>query len=565
MNYAETTAKLMDLDPRNIKNPPWDNPRGQIAQKDYEERRESISKQGIHTPLMVRQTETGFEIVAGWTRRDIAIELLMPVVPCLVRVMSDEEAYALAVSENIDRTQVSILEEAKSFRKIVGNHNGDVQAASSEMGWSKDKLNRALQLLRSSEKVQSLIGVKNDNGFVLSVAHAGRLSILPENIQDIIVDAVIRDKMNVNLLKEKIERSAKRDLSTATFCIKDCAACQYNTQIQTSLFESDNTANCTNPPCFQKKTDEHYEERLKELEQDYGKVVLLSTVENPLTISSEMVGKDQFNDGCLSCDKHCAVLCDKGVKQGNILKDQCLDSACADTHKKAEAKRIADANKPENTVASGQSATTNNKTSISKPVKKGKSDAKPQAQATLPKRLIMESQTSLRTTAKNALVQHPSYYLAVSYAALKVQNSTDRFEDVVIKAMSLSPEELQKAMMDEIEQLTNFTQKDTLNVERLLIRAAKTHISDFEAQAIADWTPTSERLTDMTNAIRQQALEQSGFADAYKTAHDEKEYQKLLNLKTADQVKAILAFTFDWSEYAPEYYVNATKTQKYNF
>lgn len=566
MDFNNNDAKLLHLNPNDIQNPPWDNPRSAISQADYEARKESIRKKGIHTPLHVRKTATGFEIVAGWTRRDIARELLLPTVPCLVREMTDKEAFELSVSENVDRTQMSILDEAKGFRQIVAAHSGDVQAASSEMGWSKDKLNRALQLLRSSVKVQDLIGRKQENGFILSVAHAARLSVLPEELQDKIVDSVISNKMTVAVLKEKIDRGAKRDLKTANFCTRDCEKCQYNTRIQTSLFEEENSSNCTNPTCFQKKTDEHFEERVKELEEEYGKVVLLSTIATPLEINTQMVGSDQYTNGCLSCKNYCAVLADTGLKQGTIMKSQCLDSACAAKHQKAEAKRIAQVNAPTSEPTTATSSVTAKNTSNNSQPSTTETKGTAQKQALPPKRLIMESQTSLRTTAINALVEHQSYHLAVTYSALKVQTSSERFEETLIKAMNMEPQELEQAMMQEINTLTTVTQKDSLNMERTLIRAADKHIGDFKKRAIADWTPTKDRLTDMTNAIRQQALEQSGFADAYKNAHSEKEYQQLLNQKTADQVKAILAFKFDgWANYAPDYYITATKTQKYNF
>lgn len=563
MIFAEKETTLLELNPSQIKEPVWGNPRTTIADADYQELLSSIRAKGIHTPIMVRPVTGGYEIVAGWTRRRAAIECAFETIPCLVRDMSDNEAYELAVSENSDRTQLSIFDEAKSFRRIVENHNGDLNAAAEEMGWNKAKFDRALQLLRASEKVQNLIGHKQDNGFILSVGHAARLSVLPESLQDKIVDAVIRDKMTVAILKDKIDKAAKRPLATAVFCTQDCQNCQFNTEIQTSLFSEEQAANCTNPPCFTKKTEEHFEAKMKELESEYGKVVLLSTISDPVTVDAQQVGKEQFNNGCLGCDKHCAVLADKGMKQGQIMEHQCLDRHCATEHGKAEQQRKVDAAKAQNepqqpSANATQGAPTKPTASAPK--------AKAQVSATMPKRLILESQTALRTTAKNALTQHPSYFLAVAYAALNVKcESGLKMEDQVIKAMSLSPEELEKAMSKAIDKITHDVQREDFNVERMLIRAANTHIEGFQEQATHDWTPTQERLKDMTNAIRQQVLEQSGFAQAYQDAHSEKEYQSLLKLKTDDQVKAILAFTFDWSEYAPDYYLKATKEQRYNF
>ncbi len=131
--------------------------------------------------------------------------------------------------------------------------------------------------------------------------------------------------------------------------------------------------------------------------------------------------------------------------------------------------------------------------------------------------------------------------------------------------MEKEPQELEQMMMQTITNMTRNVQRDSLNMERTLIRAAEKHIPEFSSAAVTAWTPTKERLATMTKAIRQQALEQSGFAKAYSEAKGEKAYTALLNQKTDDAVKAILDFNFDWSQFAPTYYQAAIKEQKYNF
>lgn len=570
---------LLHLDPNALSIPEWGNPRREMSEDGYlnllnsVKARKEQGKAPIHTPIFVRPVDGGYQIIAGFTRRAVAIEAQLSSIPCISRNLTDQEAYELAVSENIDRTAMSALDEANALKEIVKRMNGDVQAAAESMGWTRTQFDRALQLLRATEKVRSLVGKKQENGFTLSVTHAARLSVLPEHLQDKLIDGVIKEKMNVATLTATINKAVKRPLANAPFCKQECANCPYNSESigQTSMFEDENEeANCTNPSCYVNKTNEHRESMLVELEKEYGKIVLLSTVDNPLTLQSSMVGETQFQDGCLSCDKYCAIYADTGLNQGKIIESQCLDAVCASTKQK----EYQDSLKPEQGSAEEQpeggseqatseiGAPNKTKATSNKKAQKGTANAT----ASLPKRLIMESQTALREVGTTLLTQHPSYALAVTLSALKRQSDTAHsVETGIVELMKHEPQQLQQMIMDTISTLTHKVQRDSLNMERTVIRASKAHCETFESAAIAAWQPTKDRLEAMTKAIRQQVLEQSGFAKAYKTANDESKYTALLSKKTSDSVADILAFDFDWTHYAPDYYKAAIKDQKYNF
>ncbi|MDF9399075.1 ParB/RepB/Spo0J family partition protein [Vibrio sp. 1180_3] len=563
--YADQEATLIYIDPNKLLLPTeWENPRSEISDADYSELLASVKVKGVHTPVAGRYVEAGIEIVAGFTRRRTAIEALLPQIPCLVRHMTVQEAIELSASENIDRTAMGAMDEARALKNIIKNHNGDLKAASSEMGWSQVKFNRAIQLLRASDHVQSLIGKKQSNGFVLSVGHAARLSVLPEDVQNAIVVAVIRDKMTVNILNDKIKKAVKRPLNSATFCQSDCVSCPFNTDVQTTLFMDDTkSADCTNPSCFEEKTQKHFEEQIVELEKEYGKVVLLSTVDNPVVVSKNSVGEEQYNNGCLSCAKHCAILSDKGLNQGAIIKDQCLDSVCAQKH----AADVEKAKRPKSTETAVIAQNAAKKDSIATKAAPTKTkSATTNTVEVAPKRLVLESQTSLSEVAKPLLLSTQTYHLAVCLAALKAQEKAgEDVEKNIIKFMAMSPQQLETETLQTIENITQNGGRESLNMERTLINAANKHVESFTVEATKAWTPTVERLTDMTKTIRQKVLAQSGFEKAYIEAHSEKEYAALLNSKTEVQVALIMGFTFDWSNFAPDYYTTAITTQKYNY
>ncbi|MGR5296870.1 ParB/RepB/Spo0J family partition protein [Vibrio mediterranei] len=559
-----TQETLIYLDPNSIKDPKWDNPRSEMPDSDYLPFLESVRARGVHTPIFIRMVDGEPEIVAGWTRRRAAREAQLPSIPCLVKTLNDQEAFELAVSENVDRTQMSVLDEAKGFKKIVADHNGNVDAAASHMGWSKNQLERALQLLRTSDKVQSYIGKKQSNGFMFSVGHAACLSELPESIQDRIVEGVINEKMTITKLKDTINKAVKRPLENAPFCQNECKTCPYNTLTQVSLFADENGSDCTNPPCFSKKTKAHFEAKRLELEKEHGRVILLSTIENPVQINEKLVGKAQFNEGCLSCAKFGAVLADKGVKEGQVISNACLDSDCATKHNEAvKAARKAES-APKTTApqsSNGKSTNDNKKTNQSTPEKR--TEAK--VHAAVPKRLIHTSQEALRKVGVELLLNLDNYHFAVILAALQdVKGSKDNIEQNIINNLEKSEDELDVMITSLVEEISTKVQRELVNIERTMIRAADAHCPEFTTKAIHAWIPTEKNLGDMTKAIRQQALEKSGFAEAFKKAKSDKEYTSLLNKRAEDAIKDILDFQFDWTNFAPDYYLNAIKKQQYN-
>ncbi len=557
-----TEETLVYLDPNSITDPKWDNPRSEMPDSDYLPFLESVRAKGVHTPIFVRMVDGEPEIVAGWTRRRAAREAQLPRIPCLVKVLTDQEAFELAVSENVDRTQMSVLDEAKGFKKIVAAHNGNVDAAASHMGWNKNQLERALQLLRTSDKVQSYIGKKQSNGFMLSVGHAACLSELPESIQDKIVDVVISEKMTIPKLKDNIAKAVKRPLESAPFCQSECNTCPYNTLTQVSLFADENGSDCTNPPCFSKKTKAHFEAKRLELEKEHGRVILLSTIDNPVQINEKLVGKAQFNEGCLSCAKFGAVLADKGVKQGQVISNACMNSECAKKYNEAvKAARKAESAPNTDQSSTGTSATSQKKAKQAAP----QSNTEAKVHAAVPKRLVAASQETLRKVGAELLLNLDNYHYAVMLAALQdVKGSKGNIEQNIIGNLEKTEGELDEMITSIVDEISTKVQRDMVNMERTMIRAADKHCAEFTATAIQAWTPTEKNLGDMTKAIRQQALEKSGFADAYKKAKSEKEYTALLNKRAEDAIKDILDFKFDWTDFAPDYYLNAIKKQQYN-
>ena len=118
---------------------------------------DSIREHGIIQPLVVRKVQDKYEIIAGERRFKAASLINMQKVPCIVMDLNDNESAEVAVIENIQRKEMSPLEEAKSFKKILDKGYLTQEELAKRMGKSQSSVANKLRLLNLDDVVQEAI------------------------------------------------------------------------------------------------------------------------------------------------------------------------------------------------------------------------------------------------------------------------------------------------------------------------------------------------------------------------------------------------------------------------
>jgi len=165
----------------------------------------SIKEHGIIQPLVVRKLQDKFEIIAGERRYKAATLIGMQKVPCIIMNLSDNESAEVAVIENIQRKEMTSLEEAKSFKKILDKGYLTQEELAKRMGKSQSSVANKLRLLNLDDVVQDAI-LNNK----ISERHARSLLKLPtKDDQRKILSEIIEKRLTVrqtdDLIKEKYE------------------------------------------------------------------------------------------------------------------------------------------------------------------------------------------------------------------------------------------------------------------------------------------------------------------------------------------------------------------------
>jgi ParB family chromosome partitioning protein len=118
---------------------------------DFEELVESVKELGVLEPLIVRFLKTGFyEIVAGERRFRAAEHLKLTSVPCVIRPLTDEQAYEVQLIENIQRKDLSDMEKARMLDYMIKNFHCTQDQLAKKLAKTQDWISRHLSLLRLS-------------------------------------------------------------------------------------------------------------------------------------------------------------------------------------------------------------------------------------------------------------------------------------------------------------------------------------------------------------------------------------------------------------------------------
>lgn len=174
--------------PVDLISPNPDQPRTDLDEDAVAELADSIKKVGLLQPIIVRPLGEGYQIVAG-ERRWRACRLAgMERVPVRVRSSTEAESLELALIENLQREDLNAIEEARSYKKLLGQHQMTQAELADKVSKSRSTITNALRLLDLPEEVQELVYqgalTAGHARAVLSIADEGARLRLATKISD---------------------------------------------------------------------------------------------------------------------------------------------------------------------------------------------------------------------------------------------------------------------------------------------------------------------------------------------------------------------------------------------
>jgi ParB family chromosome partitioning protein len=151
-------------------------PRRYFAPESMEELIASVRAHGVLQPILVRPVEPGrYEIVAGERRWRAAQAAGLHEMPAVVRPLDDRAAFEIALVENIQRSDLNAIEEARGYRRLIDEFQHTQQVLAGIVGKSRSHITNLLRLLELPEAVQAMV----EDGR-LAMGHARALAAAPD-------------------------------------------------------------------------------------------------------------------------------------------------------------------------------------------------------------------------------------------------------------------------------------------------------------------------------------------------------------------------------------------------
>lgn len=200
-----TNEEVIDVDIEELRANPY-QPRKVFNDEALMELSNSIKEHGVFQPIIVKKSIKGYEIIAG-ERRVRASKLAgLKKIPAIIRNLNDEQMMEIALLENLQRENLSAIEEAIAYKSMIEKLSLTQEDLAKKVGKSRSHITNILGLLRLPKEVQQMVANNQ-----LSMGHARVLSKLEDN-QKIIEMAheIVDKKIPVRELEKDTESTEKK-------------------------------------------------------------------------------------------------------------------------------------------------------------------------------------------------------------------------------------------------------------------------------------------------------------------------------------------------------------------
>ncbi|WP_318616535.1 nucleoid occlusion protein [Sporosarcina sp. YIM B06819] len=177
-------------------------PRTIFSEEKIEELARTIHIHGVIQPIVIRKIDDAYEIIAGERRYRAMKKLGWSEVPAIIRELDDKETASIALIENLQREELTAIEEAFAYEKLIELHSLTQEALAQRLGKGQSTVANKLRLLKLPEEIKTAILTKE-----LSERHARALIPLKESdLQLRLYKEIIEQQLNVKQLEARIQQ-----------------------------------------------------------------------------------------------------------------------------------------------------------------------------------------------------------------------------------------------------------------------------------------------------------------------------------------------------------------------
>ena len=181
-------------------------PRQQFAEEDLASLASSIRKEGVLLPIMVREREGRYELIAGERRWRASIKAGLKRIPAQVKEVGDKEALELAMMENLQRKDLDPIEEARGYQELAATFGLKQEEIANVVGRSRPAVANAMRLLKLPSDIQGQI-----KSGTLTRSHARALLALDSHAaMRKLAERLVNESLSVRSTEEAVSKRSGR-------------------------------------------------------------------------------------------------------------------------------------------------------------------------------------------------------------------------------------------------------------------------------------------------------------------------------------------------------------------
>ena len=206
IDYNKVEEKILTETPKDeikmvkideLRSNPY-QPRKVFDETALQELAASIKEHGVFQPIIIKKSIKGYEIIAGERRVKASKLAGLDEIPAIIRDFSDDEMMEIALLENLQRENLTAIEEANAYKKLLETLELTQEQLSNRLGKSRSHITNMIGLLNLPEEVQKLLSSKE-----ISAGHARIISKLENEEQQIsLAKKVVDEGLSVRQLED---------------------------------------------------------------------------------------------------------------------------------------------------------------------------------------------------------------------------------------------------------------------------------------------------------------------------------------------------------------------------
>ncbi len=201
---------VSEIDVQSI-SPAPNQPRQRFDEAAIKELAESIKQHGILQPILVRPAQNGYQIIAGERRWRAACMAHLEIIPAIVKEMSDQQAAEISLVENLQREDLSAVEEARAFMRLISEHGYNQEQIAARVGKSRSHIANTIRILKLPDKILLMV----EEGKI-SAGHARALIGMDQIRQMRLAKQIAGEGLSVREVERQADSKRKTRTKSAT-------------------------------------------------------------------------------------------------------------------------------------------------------------------------------------------------------------------------------------------------------------------------------------------------------------------------------------------------------------